>query len=811
MRIAENSGERMTECAARSDGELLGDFAVTGSENAFGELVRRHGRMVHAVCRRVLSDPHEAEDVAQAAFLTLARKARELRNDSSVSGWLHRVAWCLARNTRKARERRRRHEESAMGEATDQIDSPADTVGLRAEIDAAVDALPERFRRAVVLFHLEERSAEETATALGLNPGALRMRLVRAREMLRKKLVRRGVTVGSVGALTALLSAEAGAAVLPATFVSATVKAAGLAAAGELAAGVGTGVVSANVAALTKGACNMLFIAKVQTAVLTAAACLVVAGTGVVAAKQLAGSSTSAVTVAHAVNRDPNPEAHAAKLEDLPATLKDMTVDERMLYLKRYAQQFKPRHGVAVQRSANGAVEVAVAAENTPIKLWRPTGTVLSVVVAGDGTTSTLQAREGGEVHLAAMPPSGDVYALGGDGSPVGANGGAGGGAGGVVRAGTKPSYDPPFDHFQDVDMNKANPRRGGGRGMAVAFFAVNPVPATQVGPEAPEELPRKEAIDEIRRQLATGRAGHKLPDSFKVEIELNAVGRSVGLREHWVFTPQTVSRLAYMKRGEKRVQEPVATNEFTKIKELCDALWNGEFLQLAGAGEWICGRGGSGPFFYGTPFIGGEQRITVSVRDHKLALGRSCWHATRDNDSDRESQFAGLYNSIKGLAPNPNAAIAAAMTQGVKTGVVPAGFDVVIETFGSKADSEKRERLDKIVSEAWRFGPAKVETFTANTVERSREVNEMKAVCQALVAAGFMTLAEAPRGEPFAGALTFDTVPCKYGWRYVRVSLDNQTLYLGEGTTWPAFTDAKQAEQARALYVALRKIAQAE
>jgi len=331
------------------------------------------------------------------------------------------------------------------------------------------------------------------------------------------------------------------------------------------------------------------------------------------------------------------------------------------------------------------------------------------------------------------------------------------------------------------------------------------------VVPPTPEELARKAAIDEIRRQLATGQAGQKLPETFKVEIELNAVGRSVAQREHWVFTPTTVSRLARVKRGDKWAQEPSATTDFTKIKELCDALWNGEFLQLAGAGEWICGRGGSGPFFFGTPFIGGERMITVSVRDHKLALGRSCWRATRDNDTDRESRFTGLYTAIKNLAPSPNAAIAAAIAQGAETGVVPAGFDVVIETFGSKADSGKREGLDKIVSEAWRFTPAKVETFTANTVAKSREVNEMKAVCQALQSAGFMTLARAPRSEPFAGALTFDAIACNYGWRYVRVSLDNQALYLGEGTTWPVFTDEKQAEQVRALYETLRKLAQGE
>jgi hypothetical protein len=113
--------------------------------------------------------------------------------------------------------------------------------------------------------------------------------------MLRKKLIRRGVTVGSIGALTTLLSTEAGAAVLPATFVSATVQAASLAATGKLAAGVGTGVVSAKVAALTKGAIQMMFIAQLKTAALITAACVVVAGSGAVVAKEMLVPSAAPV------------------------------------------------------------------------------------------------------------------------------------------------------------------------------------------------------------------------------------------------------------------------------------------------------------------------------------------------------------------------------------------------------------------------------------------------------------------------------------------------------------------------------------
>jgi len=264
----------MIEPKLRSDGQLLAEFAATGSQTAFAQIVERHGAMVQAVARRVVGDYHEAQDVTQAAFLTLARKAASLRKDSSVGAWLHHVAWCLAQDARKTKHRRAGREVAAMRERELTEPVAVDPRAFQAELDAAINQLAERYRRPLVLFHLEGQTLQQTAAQLGLNPATTGTRLSRARELLRKKLVRRGVTVGSVGALTALLSAESGAAVLPATFVASTVSAA-----------MGDAV-STTVAALSKGALHMLFIAQVKTVSLAFAACLVVAGTGVVVAQQ---------------------------------------------------------------------------------------------------------------------------------------------------------------------------------------------------------------------------------------------------------------------------------------------------------------------------------------------------------------------------------------------------------------------------------------------------------------------------------------------------------------------------------------------
>lgn len=290
----------MMDQANRNDGQLLGLFAEAGNQEAFAELVRRHGAMVCATARRVLGDAHEAQDVAQAVFVVLARKATALRRDPSVAGWLYKVTWRLAVNARTSRIRRSRREEHAMTHAEPIAPAEEGSAALKEELDTALNALPERYRHPLVLVHLEGMPASKAAARLALNEPAMRKRLERARELLRKKLVARGITIGSVSALSALLSAESGAAVLPVSFIASTVSAAT------------GGAVSTTVAALSQGALKAMFIAKVKTVSLAAAACLVVAGTGVVAAKQLAAPSlTPPITAATAQPSAATPAASA--------------------------------------------------------------------------------------------------------------------------------------------------------------------------------------------------------------------------------------------------------------------------------------------------------------------------------------------------------------------------------------------------------------------------------------------------------------------------------------------------------------------
>ena len=159
--------------------------------------------------------------------------------------------------------------------------APVDTERFREGLDAAISALPEKYRQPLVLFHLEENSLQQTAARLGLNPCTTGTRLARGREMLRKKLIRRGVTIGSAALVAGLSQSTASAAELPAALVASTCQAATAVAAGGTVAG--GGLISAKVAALTDSVLKMLFWGQVKTVAGVAAAALItIGGTGYV-------------------------------------------------------------------------------------------------------------------------------------------------------------------------------------------------------------------------------------------------------------------------------------------------------------------------------------------------------------------------------------------------------------------------------------------------------------------------------------------------------------------------------------------------
>ncbi|QJX00676.1 hypothetical protein FTUN_8308 [Frigoriglobus tundricola] len=177
------------------DAELVRQF-IAGNEAAFELLVWRYRGLVFDVCRRTLGHSHDAEDAAQAAFLVFAKKAESVRADH-LAGWLARVAHRCALRVRGRRP--------AFAELPDVPAPPRPAVPLDGVLDAELDRLPEKYRRPIVLCYLHGLSYAEASEQLNCPTGTLCGWLTRGKELLRKRLARRGIEV-PVGALAVYLS-----------------------------------------------------------------------------------------------------------------------------------------------------------------------------------------------------------------------------------------------------------------------------------------------------------------------------------------------------------------------------------------------------------------------------------------------------------------------------------------------------------------------------------------------------------------------------------------------------------------------------
>jgi len=153
-----------------TDRELLERFAWRRDEEAFALLVERHGPMVLRVCRRVLASSHDAEDVFQATFVILARKARSVRWRDSVGNWLFGVAYNLARQARTAAARRvARPRPLARQAATDPLEELTARELLGA-LDEELASLPTKWREPLVLCFLKASRATKRRSVWAFRP-----------------------------------------------------------------------------------------------------------------------------------------------------------------------------------------------------------------------------------------------------------------------------------------------------------------------------------------------------------------------------------------------------------------------------------------------------------------------------------------------------------------------------------------------------------------------------------------------------------------------------------------------------------------
>jgi RNA polymerase sigma factor (sigma-70 family) len=271
-----------------SDAQLLARFAGERDEAPFAALVRRHGPMVWSVAWRVLAHVQDAEDVFQATFLLLARKAASIRKAEAVGSWLHGVAHRLALKARLQQARRRSREKRAADMRQTKPSGETSLSEVRAALDEALGELPEKYRAALVLCYLEGQTQAEAARRLGCPLATVGTRVARGRKLLRDRLAKHGLTLSTAG-LAALLIASAAPAAAPAALVKAAVQAALRFAAGQPAAAL----CSTRAAGLVQEGLQAMFLTKVKMATALLLAVSLIAGVTALTQRVTAGDETA--------------------------------------------------------------------------------------------------------------------------------------------------------------------------------------------------------------------------------------------------------------------------------------------------------------------------------------------------------------------------------------------------------------------------------------------------------------------------------------------------------------------------------------
>ncbi len=259
------------------DGALLDRFVLHRDENAFAELLQRHGRMVYGVSRKLLNNAADADDVCQATFLLLARKAGGLSRERSVAGWLVGVLRRVAADVRKRNRRRLQRESQVIRKSSDTSPTDAPLLASAKELgqllDTEIATLPRKYREPILLCCLEGLSKAAVAQRLGWPEGTVAGRLFRAKALLKARLQRKGV-VPAVA--LALLSGAVQSQASPHPFAPAIYQLA-LTGPAQLKT-----IISAPVYSLFQGAWKTMWIAKLKlgTAAIAATAALAWLGWG---------------------------------------------------------------------------------------------------------------------------------------------------------------------------------------------------------------------------------------------------------------------------------------------------------------------------------------------------------------------------------------------------------------------------------------------------------------------------------------------------------------------------------------------------
>ncbi len=216
--------------AHHTDHELLAEFVKTGSESAFAALVASYVNLVYSTALRHTNNPHHAEEITQAVFILLARKAGSLSSKTVLSGWLYQAARLTAANYRRDNQRRVQREQQAIMESTLNVPDDEPWKLIAPILDEAMNALGIADRDAVLLRYFENKPLAQVAAAMGVSEAAAEKRVSRALDRLHAMLTRQGVAPGATaiaGAITAN-AVQAAPAALPGSITAAALTATSL-------------------------------------------------------------------------------------------------------------------------------------------------------------------------------------------------------------------------------------------------------------------------------------------------------------------------------------------------------------------------------------------------------------------------------------------------------------------------------------------------------------------------------------------------------------------------------------------------------